>query len=82
MGIARKDRVRNQEIRAKTGTRDILQAVRLQKMRYAGHIARKKEEGWAKRIPEWTPYDYTRGRGRPAMEMAAGNCSKSRGSMA
>ena len=67
IGLARKHRVRNQEIREKTGTRDVLQSVRLQKMRYAGHKTRKKGEVWAKRITEWISYRYKSSKGRPTM---------------
>ena len=63
--ISRTDRVRNTEIREKTRLKDIGGAIIEIKWRWAGHLMRRNDGRWAKRIVEWRPRDGWRGRGRP-----------------
>lgn len=68
MGITRKDRMRNVEIRSRTGTWDITTVIRKLKIEYAGHLVRNKnEERWGKKATIWVPYDKKRKRVRPAL---------------
>ena len=56
LGTRRKDRMRNKEIRERTGANDITEVVRKVKMSYADHLARNKnEEKWEKRATVWVP---------------------------
>ena len=45
--------------------RDIIQVIKKQKWRWAGHLARRNDNRWSKRITEWCPRDSTRSRKRP-----------------
>ncbi|GFO22032.1 hypothetical protein PoB_004853700 [Plakobranchus ocellatus] len=60
-----KDRILTIEIRKKTQVIDLAQYIQRQKWRWAGHIAREKDNGWTKRCTEWQPRSGRRGRGRP-----------------
>ena len=48
-----------------TGMRDIINAIRKAKHRWAGHIARPSDNRWTIRATEWTPRGWTRKQGRP-----------------
>ena len=64
VGITRKDRVRNEDLRNKTNVRDIIQEIKTKKWRWAGHLARRCDNRWTHKITEWTPREQTRRRGR------------------
>ncbi|EFN65840.1 Putative uncharacterized transposon-derived protein F52C9.6, partial [Camponotus floridanus] len=65
LGISLRDRVRNDIIRSKTGVPDIVGQIAALKWRWAGHVARCKDERWNKRLVCWTPRASTRSVGRP-----------------
>ena len=65
MNITRRDKIRNEIIRSKTGVIDIIEKVKCMKGQWAGHVARMKNTRWAKITSEWTPRDGKRLRGRP-----------------
>ena len=55
VGVTRKDRVRNEDLRKKTNARDIIQEIKTKKWRWAGHLARRHDNRWTHCITEWTP---------------------------
>ena len=65
LNITRRDKIRNEIIRSKTGVIDIIEKVKCMKGQWAGHVARMKNTRWAKITSEWTPRDGKRLRGRP-----------------
>ena len=65
LGVTRRDRLRNEEIRRRTQTKDVaIEAANL-KWSWAGHLARRNDERWTLRATEWQPRHGTRNRGRP-----------------
>ena len=54
------------EIRKRTKIIDIIEYTLKQKWRWAGHIARMKDNRWTKRCTEWQPRRGKRSRGRPS----------------
>ena len=64
VGVTRKDRVRNTDLRERTKVRDIIQDIKTKQWRWAGHLARRQDNRWTHIITEWTPRTYTRRRGR------------------
>ena len=44
---------------------DIIQVVKQQKWRWAGHVARMNDNRWTKRLTDWHPYNEKRSRKRP-----------------
>ena len=71
LGVTLKDKIRNEEIRMRTGIKDIIQEGNWRrkipegKHRWAGHIGRMKDNRWTRRITEWTPRNGSRAPGRP-----------------
>ena len=65
LGISKRDRERNVDIRAKTKISDIIVRVKKLKWNWAGHIARRQDRRWTKEILDWYPRDQVRPRGRP-----------------
>lgn len=65
LNITLRDRMQNTWIRQETGVSDIVNAIRMAKHRWAGHIARLSDNRWTIRATEWTPRDWTRKQGRP-----------------
>ena len=57
LNITRRDKIRNEIIRSKTGVIDIIEKVKCMKGQWAGHVARMKNTRWAKITSEWTPRD-------------------------
>ena len=57
LGITLRDRKRSTWIREKTKVRDIVQVVKQQKWRWAGHVARMNDNRWTKRLTDWYPYN-------------------------
>ena len=61
------DKIPCSEIRKKTPKKiDITEYTLTQKWRWAGHIARMKDNWWPKRCTEWQPRRVKRSRGRPS----------------
>ena len=57
------DKIPCSEIRKRTKIIDIIEYTLKQKWKWAGHIARMKDNRWTKRCTEWQP---RRGRDRPS----------------
>ncbi len=62
--ISLQDKVRCNIIRQQTGVIDILRKVKQSKWRWAGNVARRKDNRWTKRLLEWQPRTGKRRRGR------------------
>lgn len=69
LNVKQRDRMRNNEIRKRTGVRDIgcRYIVKKLKFKYGGHIAREKKDDWVKKVTEWTPYDRIKRKGKPTI---------------
>ena len=61
-----KDKIPCSEIRKRTKIIDIIEYTLKQKWKWAGHIARLKDNRWTKRYTEWQPRRGKRSRGRPS----------------
>ena len=66
IGITKRDKWTNRKVRQTTKTIDAVQFCMKLKWNWAGHIARRQDGRWTKRLTEWTPRNGQRGRGRPA----------------
>ncbi|GFN77359.1 endonuclease-reverse transcriptase [Plakobranchus ocellatus] len=66
VGIKLTDRVKCSEIRKRTQIQDIVDFVAKQKWKWAGHVARLKDNRWTLRVTEWQPRNGKRSRGRQA----------------
>ncbi|GFO00544.1 endonuclease-reverse transcriptase [Plakobranchus ocellatus] len=64
LGIKLADRVKCSEIRKRTQIQDIVDFVAKQKWKWAGHVARLKDNRWTLRVTEWQPRNGKRSRGR------------------
>ena len=64
MNITIRDKVRNSEIRKQTQVKDIILKIKEAKWRWAGHLMRRDDNRWTKRMTEWQPRCGKRGRGR------------------
>jgi len=62
--ISLRDKVRCTDIRHQTGVTDILTKIKQLKWRWAGHVARRNDNRWTKRLLEWQPRTGKRRRGR------------------
>ena len=65
LGIVLRDKKRASWIREKTKFKDILVAIKEQNWRYAGHVARREDNIWNKRLTDRTPRKGKRDRRRP-----------------
>ena len=65
LGITLRDKKRTTWIREQTKVRDIIEIIKEQKWRWAGHIARREDDRWTKRLVEWIPRGHKRSRKRP-----------------
>ncbi|GFN88089.1 endonuclease-reverse transcriptase [Plakobranchus ocellatus] len=65
LSIKLKDRIPTVEIRKKDPVIDVVHYIQRQKWRWAGHIAREKDNRWTKRCSEWQSRSGRRDRGRP-----------------
>ena len=63
--ISIRDKIKNETIRETSGVQDIVLETRRSKMRWAGHVARMKDNRWTSRIIDWYPREIRRRRGRP-----------------
>lgn len=63
-GHKRKDRVRNSDLRIKTGVIDILTRIDQQKWRWTGHMLRDTLGKWSRQVTDWYPRDGRRNRGK------------------
>jgi hypothetical protein len=60
-----KDRMRNEELRRRSGIEDAAKAARRLKWRWGGHVVRMDQERWAYATTVWDPGTVRRHRGRP-----------------
>ena len=65
LGIKLIDKVPNLEIRQRTKINDILEEITKLKWKWAGHVARMKDNRWTVRCTEWQVRDGRRSKGRP-----------------
>lgn len=66
LGISRRDRIPDKEIRRRTGVTDVVKRITTQKWSLAEHVARLTNERRTKKIIEWKPkQEAYRYRGRP-----------------
>ena len=65
LNITKREKIRNEIIRGKTGVKDIIERVRCMRGQWAGHVARMSNTRWAKLTSEWTPREGKRVKGRP-----------------
>ena len=65
LSFTRKDKIRNEVIRAKTKVKDIESRAENAKGQWAGHVARMNTRKWARITTEWTPRNGKRTKGRP-----------------
>lgn len=65
IGVSLRDRVRNEDLRRRTGVQDIIERITRLKWRWAGHVARTKDGRWSKKLLEWRPRADKRSVGRP-----------------
>ncbi len=57
LGIKLSDRVRNSDIRSKTGIADVGRKAAKLKWDWAGHVCRMGLERWTKIVTQWRPID-------------------------
>lgn len=62
--ISLRDKIRNEEIRRRTGVADVIERVARQKWQWAGHVARNNVK-WTKVLMQWRPRESKRSVGRP-----------------
>ena len=67
LGVSLRDRIRNTEIRRRTKVEDVGVKIARLKWRWAGHISRRDDGRWSRRLLDWTPRTGGRGVGRPPM---------------
>ena len=65
LGVSLMDRIRNVEIRRRTKVTDIVQRICKLKWQWAGHICRRSDNRWGRRVLEWRPRTGRRSVGRP-----------------
>ncbi|KAG6461226.1 hypothetical protein O3G_MSEX012494 [Manduca sexta] len=65
LGVSLKDKLRNEVIRQRTNVTDIAHRISKLKWQWAGHICRRTDNRWGKRVLEWRPRLGKRSVGRP-----------------
>ena len=65
LGIKLIEKTPNTEIREKTGVYDVLGVITKTRWKWAGHVARIKDNRWTVRCTEWQVRNGKRSRGRP-----------------
>jgi hypothetical protein len=65
LGVSLRDRIRNQVIRQTTKVTDKAHRINMLKWQWAGHISRRTDNCWGKRVLEWRPHLGKRSVGRP-----------------
>jgi hypothetical protein len=63
--ISLRDRIRNQVVRQRTKVTDIAHRIRMLKWQWAGHVNRRTDNRWGKRVLEWKLRLGKRSVGRP-----------------
>jgi Reverse transcriptase (RNA-dependent DNA polymerase) len=67
LGVSLRDKIKNEDIRKKTGIKDIVERIAELKWQWTGHIARQKDGRWTLRIIQWRPRETKRSVGRPPL---------------
>ena len=65
LGISLRDRIRNDEIRRRTQVTDIALKICKLKWQWAGHIVRRTDDRWGRKVLEWRPRLNKGSTGRP-----------------
>ncbi|CAG9788817.1 unnamed protein product [Diatraea saccharalis] len=65
LGVSLRDRIKNEVIRQRTKVIDIAHRISKLKWQWAGHISRRTDNRWGKRVLEWRPRLGKRSVGRP-----------------
>ena len=65
MGISLRDRKRAAWIREQTKVEDILKSIKKKKWQWAGHVCRRQDDRWTKKVTDWTINNLRRPRARP-----------------
>ncbi|CAK1586319.1 unnamed protein product [Parnassius mnemosyne] len=65
LGVSLRDKLRNEDIRSRTRVTDIAQRISKLKWQWAGHIARRTDNRWGRKVLEWQPRTGRRSVGRP-----------------
>jgi hypothetical protein len=55
LGVSLRNQIRNQVTRQKTKVTDIAHRINMLKCQWAGHISRRTDNHWGKRVLEWRP---------------------------
>lgn len=59
-----KDKIRNEDLKKRSQVVDVAEQTIKLKFKWAGHLMRRRDDRWTKRITEWRPRDGKRSRGR------------------
>ncbi|CAG4970592.1 unnamed protein product [Parnassius apollo] len=65
LGVSLLDKLRNEYIRSKTRVTDIAQRISKLKWQWAGHIARRTDNRWGRKVLEWQPRTGRHSVGKP-----------------
>jgi hypothetical protein len=65
LGVSLRNRIQNKVIRQRTKVTDIAHRIFMLKWQWAGHISRRIDNRWGKRVLEWRPRLGKRSVGRP-----------------
>ena len=65
LGVSLRDQIRNEEIRKRTRVTDVARRIAKLKWQWAGHIARRTDGRWGRKVLEWRPRTGRRCVGRP-----------------
>ncbi|CAK1582477.1 unnamed protein product [Parnassius mnemosyne] len=65
LGVSLRDKLRNEGIRSRTRVTDIAQPISKLKWQWAGHISRRTDNRWGRKVFEWQPRTDRRSVGRP-----------------
>ena len=65
LGVSLRDKIRNDNIRKRTGVTDVAQRISKLKWQWAGHICRRADNRWGRKLIEWRPRSGKRSAGRP-----------------
>jgi hypothetical protein len=65
LGVSLRDRIRNQVIRQRTKVTDMAHRISMLKCQWAGHVSRRTDNRWGKRVLEWRPRLGKHSLGRP-----------------
>ncbi|KAJ0175113.1 hypothetical protein K1T71_009254 [Dendrolimus kikuchii] len=74
LGVSLMDKIRNEDIRKRTKVTDIARKISKLKWQWAGHICRRTDGRWSKRVLEWRPRLGKRSVGRPPARWADDLC--------